>query len=155
MIYERLANELARACEGGLDEIFDPADEEDLRSLTQLGMPESVIEFYKEHAPIDSLDIGDMRIWSIPQLLEENQNYSPGAEVHELGYVIIAANRAGDLYCLDLGPSGEDDPPVVIRLPHDVQVGGHDRSMVEGQAGAVSDTFDEFLDGVVKGDLDG
>ena len=94
MIYERLAIELARACEGDLDEIFDSAEEDDLRSLAQLGMPESVIEFYKEHSPIDTLDIGDLRIWAIPQLLEENQNYSPGAEVHELGYVIIAGNRA-------------------------------------------------------------
>jgi hypothetical protein len=155
MIYEKIAIELARACDGDLDEIFDAAEEDDLRSLSQLGMPESVIEFYREHSPIETLDIGNLRIWAIPQLLEENQNYSPGAEVHELGYIIIAGNRTGDLFCLDLGPGGDDDPPVVVRLPHDVQVGSQDRNLVEGQATAVSDSFDEFLEGVVKGDANG
>ena len=155
MTYEQIAEQLARAFECEVDDILTPAEETDIDSLAQLGLPPSVIDFYREHAPIETLDLGDVRFWSIPQLIEENQNYSPGAEVHDLGYVVIAANRKGDVYCLDLGISGDEDLPAVVFLPNDVRVGSRDRNLVEGQAKPVADTFDDFLEQFASGEISG
>jgi hypothetical protein len=134
------------------DDVFSPAEETDLESLDQLGMPESVISFYREYAPIETIELHEVRLWDIAHLLEENHNYHPGAEVHDLGYLVIAGNRAGDVFCLDLGESGDSDPPSVVLLPHKVQVGSHDRALVEGQSHPVADSFDEFLGMFARGE---
>jgi hypothetical protein len=153
MIYDDIAERLARACECDIDDILGPAEETDLDSLSALGLPDSVIEFYREYAPLDTIDIGDCRLWTIPHMLEENQSYPPGAEVHELGYVVIAGNRKGDVFCIDLGPSGDEEAPAVVRLPHGLQTDSHDRNQIEAQAGPAADTFDEFLHMFARGEI--
>jgi hypothetical protein len=146
MIYDELADRLAKACECDIDDILGPAEETDIDSLGVLGVPDSVVEFYREYAPLDTIDIGDNRLWTIPHMMEENQSYSPGADVHELGYVVIAGNRKGDVFCLDLGASGDEDPPAVIKHLHGLQTASHDRTEIEKQAVPIADTFDDFLD---------
>ena len=151
MIYEPLVERLAEACSCDVDDLFAPAEEDDLVSLDQLGMPESVMEFYRERAPIDVIEVGDTRLFPIAQLLEENQSYSPGAEVHEHNYIVIAGNREGDAFCLDLGPAREEDPPSVVRLAHDFRAVSHSRVEVEEAAKPISDTFEDFLDALAGG----
>ena len=153
MIYDDIAGRLATACECDIDDILGPAEETDLDTLAKLGVPDSVVEFYREYAPLDTIDLGDNRLWTIPHMMEENQNYPPGAEVHELGYVVIAGNRKGDVFCLDLGESRGEDPPVVIKLRHGLKTESHDRAQIEGQAHAVADTFDDFLDLFAKEEI--
>jgi hypothetical protein len=146
MIYDDIAVRLAKACECDTDDILGPAEETDIDTLAELGVPDSVVEFYREYAPLDTIDIGDNRLWTIPHMVDENRNYPPGAEVHELGYVVIAGNRKGDVFCLDLGESGTEDPPTVVKLPHGLKTESRDRRPVEAQAHPVADTFDEFLE---------
>ena len=153
MIYDELADRLAKACECEIDDILGPAEETDLETLAVLGVPDSVVEFYREYALLDTIDLGDNRLWTIPHMMEENQNYPPGADVHELGYVVIAGNRNGDVFCLDLGESGAEDPPVVIKLRHGLKTVSHDRLQIEDQAQPTADTFDEFLDLFAKQEL--
>lgn len=153
--YGRIARRLAEAQGSTVAELFAGGEETDLESLVQLGIPDSVLAFYRDFAPIDTIEMGNVHLWAIPQLLEENHTYSPGAEVHELGYVVVAGNRAGDVYCLDLGDSLDEDPPRLVLLPHRVQLGARDRSLVEKQATPVAESFDEFLLLLARGELAG
>jgi hypothetical protein len=141
----RAAKRIAQEIGSPTDDVFSPAEETDLESLGQLGMPDSVIEFYRDFAPIETIELHDRRLWDVAHLLEENHHYSPGAEVHELGYVVIAGNRAGDVYCLDLGEFGDEETPSIVHLPHRVQIESRDRAEVERQTSPVADSFDEFL----------
>jgi hypothetical protein len=143
--YMRAVKRIAQEVGSPADDVFSPAEETDLESLGQLGMPDSVIDFYRDFAPIETIELHELRLWDVAHLLEENHHYSPGAEVHELGYVVIAGNRAGDVYCLDLGEWGDVDPPSVVHLPHRVQVDSRDRAEVDKQTSPVADSFDEFL----------
>jgi hypothetical protein len=153
MIYDDIAARLAKACECEIDDILGPAEETDLETLAALGVPDSVVDFYREYAPLDTIDIGDYRMWTIPHMLDENRNYPPGAEVHELGYVVIAGNRRGDVFCLDLGESGEEDAPAVVKLLHGLGTESHDRAKIEAQAHPIADTFDDFLDLFAKEEI--
>ena len=141
----RAAKRIAQEVGSPADDVFSPAEETDLESLGQLGMPHSVIDFYRDFAPIETIELHELRLWDVAHLLEENHHYSPGAEIHELGYVVIAGNRAGDVYCLDLGEWGDEDPPAVVHLPHRVQIDSRDRNDVDKQTSPVADSFDEFL----------
>lgn len=143
--YGRIARLIAQAQGRGRGDLFAPAEEIDLESLQQLGIPETVLEFYREHAPVEALDFEDVRLWDAPHILEENHNYHPGSEVHELGYVVVAGNRGGDMYCLDLGEWRSEETPRVVLVPHDVELGARDRALVERQTLPVAESFDEFL----------
>jgi len=143
--YARAARRIAQEIGSPPDDVFSPAEETDLESLDKLGMPDSVIGFYRDFAPIETIELHDLRLWDVAHVLEENHHYSPGAEIHELGYVVVAGNRAGDVYCLDLGEWGDEDPPRIVHLPHRVQIDSRDRAEVDKQTSPVADSFDEFL----------
>lgn len=144
-VYGRITRLIARALDSDPADLFTPAEETDVESLERLGLPESVIEFYRGYAPVEAIQFEEARVWDVPHILEENQNFHPGAEVHELGYVVVAGNRRGDMYCLDLGEWRSEDAPRVVLVPHDVDVGARDRALVERQTLPVAESFDEFL----------
>ena len=153
--YARHARRIAPEVGSPSEDVFSPAEETDLESLDQLGMPDSVVGFYREFAPIEPIELHEVRLWDVAHVLEENHNYHPGADIHELGYVVIAGNRAGDVYCLDLGEYGDQDPPSVVRLPHRVEIGSRDRMVVDKQTKPVADSFDEFLQLFAQGETGG
>ncbi len=153
MIYEPIARILARACACEIEDILSPAEESDIDALTALGLPDSVLDFYREYAPIESLVIDDARIWSAPQVIEENRDFPPGADIHELGFVAVANHGDGAVYCVDLGADGRSDPPSIVAFSGVVRTGGKSREVVEAQSRPVADTFDEFLQFVARGEL--
>jgi hypothetical protein len=153
--YARIARLIAQTRERDREDLFAPAEETDLEALEQLGIPETVLEFYREHAPVEALDFEDVRLWDAPHILEENRDYHPGSEAHELGYVVVAGNGSGDLYCLDLGEWRSEETPRVVLVPHDVEVGARDRALVERQTLPVAESFDEFLLLLARGGLSG
>jgi hypothetical protein len=153
--YGPIVRHLARAADADVDDLFGAAEETDLDSMTDLGIPDSVLDFYREHAPIETIELGEVHLWAVPQLLEENHTYPPGAEVHEFGYVVIAGKRNGDVYCLDLGEWRNEDPPRVVLLPHRVEIKSRDRAEVDRQAVPITESFEDFLLLLAREDLPG
>ena len=143
--YARITRLIARMQERDREDLFAPAEETDLESLQQLGIPETVLEFYRDLAPVEALEFEEVRLWDAAHILEENRDFHPGSEVHELGYVAVAGNRGGDMYCLDLGEWRSEETPRVVLVPHDVELGARDRTLVEHQTLPVAESFDEFL----------
>lgn len=153
MVYERIATGLAQSLGCEVEDVLGPTEETDLDALTALGLPESVLDFYREYGPLESFDVEDARIWSAPQVIEENRDFPPGADIHELGFVAVASHSDGTVYCLDLGADGRSDPPTVVAFSGAVRTGGKNREVVEKQSRPVADTFDEFLQLVTRGEL--
>ncbi len=153
--YGRIARLLAKSLDAAVDDLFAPAEETDLDALEQLGMPESVRKFYAGFAPVEAIEVRGVRLWDIPHLLEENHTYRPGADVHDLGYIVVGGNRRGDVYCIDLGEWRDEDPPRVVLLPHDVEIGAGDRGVVDRQAVAAADSFEELLLLLARGEISG
>jgi hypothetical protein len=153
MMYERIAGQMARALGCEVEDVLGPAEESDLDALSSLGLPDSVLDFYRQYAPLESLEVDDARIWSAPQVIEENRDFPPGADIHELGFVAVASHSDGTVYCLDLGADGRSDPPAVVAFSGAVRTGGKNRDVVESQSRHVADTFDEFLQLATRGEL--
>lgn len=152
-MYERIAKRLARACGCEVTDIFGPTEESDLEALTELGLPESVVDFYREFSPMETLEVEDARLWSVPQILEENRDFPPGADIHDLGFIVVGGHRDGTVFCVDLGADGTNDPPPIVAFSGVVRTGGKDRDLVESQSRPAADTFDEFLILLSKGEL--
>ena len=90
----------------------------DLTKLEALGVPESILAFYREHEPSECAQ-GQVRLWPIEQVLEENEAYVPGAYASKHGYIVFATTLCGDTYCFDLTQRGQADPRIVL-LSHEV-----------------------------------
>jgi hypothetical protein len=153
--YGRIVRTLAKAVDGDAGDLFGEAEETDLESLDELGVPDSVLAFYREYAPVETLEIGEVRLWAVPQMLEENHTYPPGAEVHELGYVVVAGKRNGDVYCLDLGEWRNEDPPRIVLLPHRMELRSRDRADVDRQSVPIAESFEDFLLLLARSELPG
>jgi hypothetical protein len=78
-----------------------PASGEDLRTLAGLGAPETIQAFYREYEPEAEAELGRVRLWPIADLLLENTDAVPGADLHPHGFVTFASTVYGDAYCFD------------------------------------------------------
>jgi hypothetical protein len=115
--YESIVNEISRK----LEVEFRSATDSEIESLYQLGLPSSIIFFYRDFAPMDCVEMANVKLWPIPHLLEENRDCIPGAYISQYGYIVFASNSFGDAYCFNLNeadPSGE--VPIVF-IAHDLE----------------------------------
>ena len=83
------------------DVIFRSAEPGDIETLSSLNLPPSVIDFYKRFEPQDCAEIDGVRLWPIKEMLRENTDFVPGADIHKYGYIVFATTDFGDAYCLD------------------------------------------------------
>jgi hypothetical protein len=140
---EELREELNKADGGSLH----PASDDDLQQASLFGLPEVLINFYRENAPDpkDGRVELDQRIWSLQNAIAENRDYVPGAELFPLGYVVFASNKFGDAYCIDTvhtSPSGEHS---IVLFPHDVIEEGATLADVERYRLTVATNLEDFL----------
>src|SRR4051812_27453612 len=89
----------------------------ELAKLEALGVPESILAFYREFEPSECAE-GQVRLWPIQNVLEENEAYVPGAYVSKHGYIVFATTLCGDAFCFDLRQRGQVEPRVVL-LSHE------------------------------------
>jgi hypothetical protein len=97
---------------------FRPASSDDLALLAALGLPESVLEFYRLHEP-DGFGRLGLEPLPIKRLLEENRDFRPGYMVSRFGYIVFATSGSGDAFCFDLNGSPEPSNPRIVYVSHD------------------------------------
>lgn len=147
--YAEILNKMA----GATGAVFRPAAEADLNLLGRLGLPPSVIEFYAEHEPEDSVH-GQARLWTIERMIEENRDLVPGCHVVKFGYVVFASTIYGDAYCFDTHHLDARGMPRIVLISHEVV--GEETTAEEAARLAKSIAVDlrEFLEHFAAGDLD-
>jgi hypothetical protein len=122
-----------------------PASEDDIRALTDLGTPESLIEFYRTHQPSAMLEIGNVRLWPTADIVIENTDMVPGAYLRVHGFVTFATTIYGDTYCFDTrAPSNGIDAPVVL-MSHEVDFEPLDHAAVASLRKRVASGLTDFL----------
>jgi hypothetical protein len=136
------------ASESGVQ--LGPASVEALNRLRALGMPDSVVAFYERFEPAACAEVDGVRLWPIADVLEENRDYVPGADISAHGFIVFATTTFGDAYCLDLA----GDPSRVVLMSHEVQYGGMERSEVALYAKPIASSFDDFISSYVDSGLD-
>lgn len=129
-----------------------PASDDQIRLLTELGLPESVLVFYRFAAPEVMVEVDDVRVRSVGEVFEENQDYVPGCYVSQHRFIVFATTFFGDTYCFDL-ETNPDNPPIVLISHEMIQ---EDTSAVEIRRLAKHVALDltEFLELFLDGTLD-
>ncbi|MBN1916887.1 MAG: SMI1/KNR4 family protein [Verrucomicrobia bacterium] len=98
--------------------IFRPAAETDLESLRSLHVPPAIIDFYAKHEPEHWVD-GQVRLWTIGRIMEENRDMVPGCYLVAHGYVVFASTIYGDPYCFDTHYLDALGVPRIVLISHE------------------------------------
>jgi hypothetical protein len=131
---------------------FRAASPLDLAKLEALGLPDSLLAFYREFEPSECAQ-GQVRLWPITNVLEENEAYVPGAYVSKHGYIVFATTLSGDTYCFDLTQHGQAEPRIVL-LSHEVIHEDTTAAEISRLAKPVAQTLHEFLQQFIRGEVD-
>jgi hypothetical protein len=140
MKYDNIAAQISQ--HSGIQ--LGPPPEEQMASLSPLQPPESLMQFYRLHAPSMEVEIGNVRLQTIRGLIDENADYVPGADLRPHGFVTFATTTCGDAYCTDCAESKNDDPPIVI-MAHEVSFEELDRRTILSVRKRVADNLEDFL----------
>jgi hypothetical protein len=97
---------------------FRPASPFDLAKLESLGLPESILSFYREFEPSEVVE-QQVRLWPIEHILEENDALIPGCYSSRYGYIVFATTFCGDAYCFDTTHDPTAEPRIVL-FSHEV-----------------------------------
>lgn len=82
---------------------------EEIDELSELNMPDYFIDFYSEYVPIFCTFIGSIKLIPPDDLVEENTNCVPGADVYKTGFTVFASTEEGNAYCFDMNSKNEED----------------------------------------------
>jgi hypothetical protein len=130
------------------------ATEADLRRLADVGAPESIVSFYRQYEPKAAAEIGNARLWPIVDIIAENTDYVPGADLRPHGFVTFATTIYGDAYCFDTGLSEHQSDAPVVLMSHEVNWEALDRAAILSCRKRVAGGFDEFLSRFVGASLE-
>lgn len=132
---------------------FHPADAEALKQFRLLGAPEDAVSFFEQHDPTECAEINKVRLLPIEEILFENRECVPGADIQPLGYVVFATTVYGDAFCFAT-KAVTQSPPVVL-VAHDWEL---DESTLSAKlaelAKPVANSFYDFLRAWVEERLD-
>ncbi len=127
-----------------------PASPEALSQLRSLGVPGSVMAFYERFEPSACAEIDGVRLWPIADVLEENRDYIPGADISAHGFIVFATTTFGDAYCLDLAEQSSR----VVLMSHDVHYSEMARVEIAKYAKPIASNFDDFIASFIVSDLE-
>lgn len=132
---------------------FRPALTRDLESLAKLRFPESIVQFYAQHEPEKPVE-GEVIIWPINRVIEENTNLNPGSITAPFGYFVFATTRCGDTYCFDTNSSDVGGNPRIVLISHEVLPEDATREEVAKMAKPIAQNLEEFLLQFSRGEVD-
>jgi hypothetical protein len=146
VITQKLADAIAKRA----DTPLRPASEDALAQLATLGLPTSVVDFYRVFEPSRYAEIADVRLWPIPEIVAENRDYVPGADLFPHGLVVFASTIFGDAYCFDVAEAG---PPVVL-MSHEVIFEDMALPRIKALRKQVAPNLETFLEKFLVGSLE-
>ncbi len=146
--YDSLIEQIA----GQTGVVFRAASPFELSKLEDLGLPQSVVDFYGLFEPSECAG-EDVRLWPIEHILEENEALIPGCYVSKHGYIVISTTLYGDAYCFDLTQRGQPEPPIVL-ISHEVVSKKTSASELARLAKPVARNLYEFLQQFNRGEID-
>jgi len=124
----------------------------ELAKLEAFGLPESVLDFYRDFEPSECVE-GQIRLWPIEHILEENEALIPGCYSVKHGYVVFATTHCGDTYCFDVTRRGLNEPRIVL-LSHEVVTKHTTAAEFARLAKPVARNLYEFLQKFLRGEID-
>jgi hypothetical protein len=147
--YERIMRTIVKE----VGEVFRAGTREEIAALRRLGMPEGAVRFYERHAPARCV-AGQVRIWAVEDVVEENTQAVPGICVQPHGYVVFASTFCGDAYCFDGNRLDAQGEPEIVLVSHESVREGASAEEVRRGVKRVAGNLVEFLGQFALGEVD-
>ena len=128
---------------------FIKAMDSDIKYLETLKISKDLIDFYREYDPKDIIEINGIRLLPISEIMEENNNYTPGYILRPKGYCVIATTIFGDIYCIDCK---EREYSIYIASHDEIDEETED---FQEKMILITNSFQDFLDRFIEGKLVG
>ncbi|NRS49727.1 SMI1/KNR4 family protein [Brevibacillus sp. HB2.2] len=132
---------------------FVQASKEEIAKLESLNLPEDFTNYFSQYNATRVFDLGDLRIWSIADVLIENYELVPGRDVFKYKYIVFASNSLGDAYCFDLSKEGIEytlDNTPIVKLDHEEDYEIMNKQQVSEYAEKIADNLVMFLQNELK-----
>lgn len=120
---------------------FRNASDEDISSLVKLNIPDYFVEFIKDFEPLQRTFVGDVRLLPINEIIEENEDYVPGADIYPKGFTVFASTITGDAYCFDMTEKNKLGEYDIYYADHDNDYSKETVESVKDELEFVSDSF--------------
>lgn len=124
---------------------FRAASKAELAALRTFQLPEEVLDFFARHEPSDCAE-GQVRLWPIVHILQENRDFVPGAYVAPLGYVVFSTTYHGDAYCFDVNVVNKENEPRIVLISHEAVAEDITAEEAKRLAKPVANNLFEFLE---------
>lgn len=142
--------------------------EEELEDIKNYVIPKSVIYFYENYSPFDTIDLGaDINLLSTSKMEEENCELVPGAYLIKYGFLTFATTTGGNAICMDLNKIKNDEPRIVISdhsIFNDKEISIYENGVINTEnlsydsinrySVEVSDSFISLLNMAIEGKID-
>lgn len=144
------------------------ASEESINRLSELfdgKMPELLLDMYKEHVLTDEIGCGEIVLYGIDRIVDENNDYIPGANVHPLGLYTFASELDGDAICFDINDLAfpvyqcshsllEDEEEIYFSKDGEMKSLPFTYENVTRISHRLADSFEEFVEKLINDDLE-
>ena len=88
-------------------EEFRIPDEANVIKLRELNIPDYFVDFVIDFEPVRRTFIGNVRLLPIAEIIEQNKDYVPGADVYPLGFTVFASTITGDAFCFHMNANNK------------------------------------------------
>lgn len=132
--------------------LFRPASPTEVAAAESAGVPESLLEFYREFEPNESGQ-GEVRFFPLERVLAEQTDFVPGCHLSRHGYFAIAGTNHGDVYFVRPAASRDYRRMPVFLFSHEIDFARISAPQVEEFATVVAAGIPDFLALAVAGQL--
>jgi hypothetical protein len=128
-----------------LKEDFKKPSVEDIKKLESIKLPNYFIEFIKIIEPQSRVFLGDVRLLPIQEIIEENEDYVPGADVYPSGFTVFASSISGDAYCFNMNEINKLGEHDIYFVDHDEDFSEATPDSIKQITEFISSSFEEFI----------
>lgn len=79
---------------------FKNSDSKEIQYLVSLNLSEDILDFYQNFNPIGVIEINEIRLLPIKEIINENNDFTPGYLLTPFGCCVITSTYLGDVYCI-------------------------------------------------------
>ncbi len=128
-------------------------------------IPELLLDMYKEYVLAEEIECGEVVLYGIDRIVDENKDYIPGANIYPLGLFTFASEMDGDSICFDSNDPAfpvyqcshsllDDEEEICFSKDGKIQSISFSYENVIRISTRLSDSFDDFIEKLLDDDIE-
>jgi hypothetical protein len=124
--------------------LFRPASPTEVSAAESAGVPDTLLEFYREYEPNESGE-GEIRFFALERVVAQMTDFVPGSYLACHGYFGIAETHHGDVFFVRPGRCRDYTRMPVYLFSHEINFGRMSAPQIEEFGTTVASGIPDFL----------